>query len=238
MLMSGNLLQHPLVCKHWAQNATILQKADSSNHPHVPPQGSSPQGSTLGASLDPIRASKVTSRNPAPWSLCSVVIMNHKTSLMSGLSSQPTWNYTAIRVWNFFNCIQKMVGMAWRIFTTFGKARRLKTLDAEHKVCVCVCVCVIYVCVYSVSGMCVSVVWGVVVCVCVVHPCTDHIWVDMESIWASQMTPVVKNASTNAGDVRDTGSIPGSGRSPGGEHGYPLQYSCLENSMDWGAGRL
>ena len=34
----------------------------------------------------------------------------------------------------------------------------------------------------------------------------------------------------NDGDVRDAGSIPGSGRSPGGEHGLPLQYSCLENS--------
>ena len=42
------------------------------------------------------------------------------------------------------------------------------------------------------------------------------------------------DSSVNAGDVRDTGSIPGSGRSPGGEHGNPLQYSCLENSMDRG----
>ena len=39
----------------------------------------------------------------------------------------------------------------------------------------------------------------------------------------------------NAGDVRDTGSIPGSGRSLGGGHGNPLQYPCLENSMDRGA---
>lgn len=121
MLMSGNLLQHPLVCKHWAQNATIPRKADSSNHPHVPRQGSSPQGSTLGASLNPIRAAKVASRNPVLWSLCSVAIMNHKTSLMSGLSLQPTWNYTAIRVWNLFNRIQKMVGIARRVLTTLGK---------------------------------------------------------------------------------------------------------------------
>ena len=35
-----------------------------------------------------------------------------------------------------------------------------------------------------------------------------------------------------AGDVRDIGSIPGSGRSPGGGHDNPLQYSCLENPMD------
>ena len=38
-----------------------------------------------------------------------------------------------------------------------------------------------------------------------------------------------KDPPANAGDVRDAGSIPGSGRSPGGGHGNPLQYSCLEN---------
>ena len=43
---------------------------------------------------------------------------------------------------------------------------------------------------------------------------------------------VVKNPPANAGDIRDTGSIPGSGRSSGGGHGNPLQYSCLENPMD------
>ena len=42
---------------------------------------------------------------------------------------------------------------------------------------------------------------------------------------------MVKNPSANAGHARDMGSIPGSGRSPGEENGYPLQYSCLENSM-------
>ena len=46
---------------------------------------------------------------------------------------------------------------------------------------------------------------------------------------------MVKNLPANAGDVRDAGSIPGLGRSPGGGHGNPLQYSCLENSMDRGA---
>ena len=40
---------------------------------------------------------------------------------------------------------------------------------------------------------------------------------------------VVKNSPDNAGDLRDTGSIPGSGRSPEGGHGNPLRYSCLEN---------
>ena len=46
---------------------------------------------------------------------------------------------------------------------------------------------------------------------------------------------VVKSLPANAGDVRDMGSIPGSGRSPGGGHSNPLQYSCLEYSMDRGA---
>ena len=48
------------------------------------------------------------------------------------------------------------------------------------------------------------------------------------------MDLVVKNPSANAGDIRDVGSIPGSGRSAGG-HGNPLQYSCLENPIDRGA---
>ena len=44
-----------------------------------------------------------------------------------------------------------------------------------------------------------------------------------------------KNLSASAGDRRDTGLIPSLGRSPGGGHGNPLQYSCLENPMDRGA---
>ena len=48
------------------------------------------------------------------------------------------------------------------------------------------------------------------------------------------MPLVVKNPFANAGDIRDMGSIPGSGKTPGGGHGNPLQYSCLENSMDRG----
>ena len=48
---------------------------------------------------------------------------------------------------------------------------------------------------------------------------------------------MVKNLSTNAGDVRDAGSTPGSGRTPGGGYGNPLQYSFLENPMDRGAWR-
>ena len=53
--------------------------------------------------------------------------------------------------------------------------------------------------------------------------------------WASQVALVVKNPPANAGDRRDTGLIPGSGRSPGGGNDNLLQYSCLENPMDRGA---
>ena len=52
---------------------------------------------------------------------------------------------------------------------------------------------------------------------------------------ASQVALAVKNPPADAGDTRDGGLIPGSGRSPGGGHGNPLQYSCLENPMDRGA---
>ena len=46
---------------------------------------------------------------------------------------------------------------------------------------------------------------------------------------------MVKNPPANAGDVREAGSIPRMGRSPGAGHGNPLQYSCLVNPMDRGA---
>ena len=49
------------------------------------------------------------------------------------------------------------------------------------------------------------------------------------------MVLVVKNISANAGNIRDMGSVPGLGRSPGGGYGNPVQYSCLENPMDRGA---
>ena len=51
---------------------------------------------------------------------------------------------------------------------------------------------------------------------------------------ASQVV-LVKNLPASAGDVRDTGSIPGSGRLSGGGHGNSLQYPCLENPLDRGA---
>ena len=65
------------------------------------------------------------------------------------------------------------------------------------------------------------------------------LYIDVYVWWGwgggSQVELVVKNLSADVGDVRDTGSIPGSGRSPGGEHGNSLQYSCLENPRDRGA---
>ena len=48
---------------------------------------------------------------------------------------------------------------------------------------------------------------------------------------------MVKSPPANSGDIRDMGLIPVSGRSPGGGHGNPVQYSCLENPMDRGAWR-
>ena len=52
------------------------------------------------------------------------------------------------------------------------------------------------------------------------------------NLWASQVAVVVKNLPANAGDIRDAGLSPGSGRFPGGGHGDPLQYSRLEKPID------
>ena len=57
----------------------------------------------------------------------------------------------------------------------------------------------------------------------------------MVNLWrdrVSQVAVAVKNPLANAGDVRDAGLIPQSARLPGGAHGNPLQYSCLESPMD------
>ena len=66
-----------------------------------------------------------------------------------------------------------------------------------------------------------------------------HDWSDLAAaamaFWASQVALVVKNLPANAGDIRDADSFPGLGRSPGGGHDNPFQYSCLENHMDKGA---
>ena len=57
----------------------------------------------------------------------------------------------------------------------------------------------------------------------------------MNILGASQVSLMVKNLLANAGDIRDAGSVPLLGRSPGGRHSNPLQYSCLENPMGRGA---
>ena len=68
---------------------------------------------------------------------------------------------------------------------------------------------------------------------CLLAPFTDTlVLLDLGYIsilWGFPVGTVVKNLLANAGDLRDSGSIPGSGRSLGGEHGNPLQYSCLVN---------
>ena len=65
---------------------------------------------------------------------------------------------------------------------------------------------------------------------CFIIYCVSYIIVG-----ASQVVLAVKNLHTNAGDLKDAGSIPGSGRSPGRGCGNPLQLTCLENPMDRGA---
>ena len=55
---------------------------------------------------------------------------------------------------------------------------------------------------------------------------------DIKGQRSSPVAHLVKNPPANAGDVRNSGSIPGPGRSPGEGHDNPLQYSCLENPMD------
>ena len=59
----------------------------------------------------------------------------------------------------------------------------------------------------------------------------------MSKILSKIKTYVLKNLPTKAGDTRDASLIPGSGRSPGGGRGNPLQYSCLEKSMERGDGQ-
>ena len=61
-------------------------------------------------------------------------------------------------------------------------------------------------------------------------------WEELEEPdWASQVALVVKKLPASAGNIRDANLTSGSGRSPGGGHGNPLQYSCQENPMDRGA---
>ena len=55
------------------------------------------------------------------------------------------------------------------------------------------------------------------------------------ALGASEVVLVIKNMPASSGDIRDAGSVPGLGRSPGGGNGNPVWYSCLENLMDRGA---
>ena len=55
---------------------------------------------------------------------------------------------------------------------------------------------------------------------------------ELAKVTEYQVALVVKNPPANVGDIRDVGLIPGLGRSPGGGHSNPLQYSCLQNPMD------
>ena len=80
-------------------------------------------------------------------------------------------------------------------------------MPSNHLIYICMCVCVC-------------------VCVCV------YIYMQLG---ASQVALVAMNPLANAGDIRDTGSIPGSGRSLEEGHGNPLQFSCRENPVDRGA---
>ena len=60
----------------------------------------------------------------------------------------------------------------------------------------------------------------------------NHFFKNWGLFTASWESLGVKNPPANAGDLRDVGWMPGSGRCPEGGNGYPLQYSCLENPMD------
>ena len=70
--------------------------------------------------------------------------------------------------------------------------------------------------------------------------CVDHnkLWKILKEIGIpDHPTCLLRNLYANVGDMGDSGFVPGSGRSPGGGHGNPLQYACLENPMDRGAWR-
>ena len=73
------------------------------------------------------------------------------------------------------------------------------------------------------------------VCPCILPTFIQVVCLSTEFSWGFPGVLVAKNPPANAKEVRDTRSVPGSGRSPGGGHGSPLQYSYLENPMDRGA---
>ena len=66
---------------------------------------------------------------------------------------------------------------------------------------------------------------------------SEEVEIEILMVWRNLilMALVVKTLPANAGDIRDVGSIPRLGRSPGGGHGNPLQYSCLESPNGQGS---
>ena len=92
----------------------------------------------------------------------------------------------------------------------------------------------------AVTKFCVQCLWehmfSFILGICVGVELLDHSVTQCLTFWrCSQLVLVVKNPPASAVDGRDAGSIPGSGKSPGGGHSSPLQYSCLGNPMDRGA---
>ena len=59
--------------------------------------------------------------------------------------------------------------------------------------------------------------------------------VNYQQLWVSHLALLAKNLLANAGNIREVGSVPGLGKSPGAGNGNPLQYSCLVNPLDRGA---
>ena len=86
--------------------------------------------------------------------------------------------------------------------------------------------------------------WGILVPWPGIKPMSPAVEVQSSNYWITREFPVlqvvlvVKSSPANAGDIRDTGSILGPGRSPGEGHGNSLQYSCLDNSMTEESGKL
>ena len=70
---------------------------------------------------------------------------------------------------------------------------------------------------------------------CPLNHFSGLIYLTLRLMWGFPGGSVGKSSACNLRDKGDAGSIPGLGRSPGGEHGNPLQYSCLENPVDRGA---
>ena len=101
--------------------------------------------------------------------------------------------------------------------------------DVKHLSCVCwLSLCLLWKAVYSVPLSIFACLFG-------------FFFADSVSFGSNLSVhsfSVGKESACNAGDARDSGSIPGWGRSAGGGHGNPLQYSCLENPMDRGAWQL